>query len=286
MPQNKPKDTKPKSTKPKVFDVSKPGGSAPTSSARPLIVTHRPMVQDPMVTKLPVDDPLSPTEGAPEVPKTLLKTQKIKLQPSPAAIQELAERAAAEHAADPTPPPEKTAVVDAPASVSSSSLSDSSMGDLNPAKPTPEVAPAEPVSLAPAEKPAPPQPTPETPTDEEMLVAPQSLVVETPSQPEPKTEEQKPAEQAPSSKNATEQASKREAEKEVDLEVQRKQAYEQVIDSHKYYVHISSPTKKRSMRLAVVGAIIIILVAVGCVDAMLDAGVLTLSGVPHTHFIK
>lgn len=37
------KDTK------KTMDVSKPGQSAPDSSARPVIVTHRPMVQDPMV---------------------------------------------------------------------------------------------------------------------------------------------------------------------------------------------------------------------------------------------
>ncbi len=33
----------------KTMDVSKPGDSAPDASSRPVLVTHRPMVQDPMV---------------------------------------------------------------------------------------------------------------------------------------------------------------------------------------------------------------------------------------------
>lgn len=33
----------------KTMDVAKPGESAPDTSARPVLVTHRPMVQDPMV---------------------------------------------------------------------------------------------------------------------------------------------------------------------------------------------------------------------------------------------
>lgn len=37
----------------KTMDVAKPGKSAPDTSARPVLVTHRPMVQDPMVK----DDP-------------------------------------------------------------------------------------------------------------------------------------------------------------------------------------------------------------------------------------
>lgn len=38
-----------KSSNKKTMDVSKPGESAPNTSARPVLVTHRPMVQDPMV---------------------------------------------------------------------------------------------------------------------------------------------------------------------------------------------------------------------------------------------
>lgn len=40
-------DTKPKDTK--VFDVAKPGTSAPSTNSRPVIVTNRPVLKDPMV---------------------------------------------------------------------------------------------------------------------------------------------------------------------------------------------------------------------------------------------
>ena len=38
-----------KASSKKTMDVSKPGESAPNTSSRPVLVTHRPMVQDPMV---------------------------------------------------------------------------------------------------------------------------------------------------------------------------------------------------------------------------------------------
>lgn len=43
----------------KVFDVAKPGKSAPSSSSRPVITTHKIMVEDPMVAKTapPVQEP-------------------------------------------------------------------------------------------------------------------------------------------------------------------------------------------------------------------------------------
>jgi hypothetical protein len=43
------KADKSKSSEKKVFDVAKPGKSAPTTTTRPIIVGHKPMIQDPMV---------------------------------------------------------------------------------------------------------------------------------------------------------------------------------------------------------------------------------------------
>jgi hypothetical protein len=250
MKQNKPKTTKSQSTSPKVFDVSKPGGSAPNSSARPLIVTHRPMVQDPMMTTPPaVDDPMAPTPGAPEVPKTVLKPQKIKLQPSPEAIQELAEQAAAEKdITTDEKSPEPTAV---------------------PAESAPE--PSSDVAV---------------PITVKSTSSSSSLVAETPadeseSDSDSATPAAKPVVDAPPKLSAEQTA-----QKDAAADAERQEEYEQIIDTRKYYVHIASPTKKRSMHLAVIGAILIILVAVGCADAMLDAGILDVSGLPHTNFIK
>jgi len=44
------KSDKPKATEKKVMDVAKPGKSAPSSTSKPVIVGHKPMIQDPMVT--------------------------------------------------------------------------------------------------------------------------------------------------------------------------------------------------------------------------------------------
>lgn len=50
----------------KSMDVSKPGKSMPDLSARPVIVTHRPMVQDPMVkTNIKVEEPSGPSDPEP-----------------------------------------------------------------------------------------------------------------------------------------------------------------------------------------------------------------------------
>lgn len=51
------KSDKPKAADKKVMDVAKPGKSAPSSTSKPVIVGHKPMIQDPMVM---------PSEGSDE----------------------------------------------------------------------------------------------------------------------------------------------------------------------------------------------------------------------------
>jgi hypothetical protein len=60
----------------RIIDVSSPGETAPHASARPVIVSHEPAVQDPMVSKneenIPVTHPEAPsTESAIPTPETL-----------------------------------------------------------------------------------------------------------------------------------------------------------------------------------------------------------------------
>lgn len=52
--------TKASDTK-KVFDVAKPGKSAPDPNSRPIIVSRGPQVEDPMVSKKPPSDDLPPS---------------------------------------------------------------------------------------------------------------------------------------------------------------------------------------------------------------------------------
>lgn len=47
----------------KTMDIAKPGNTAPDTTSRPVLVTHRPMVQDPMVNQTKKDDDESEGES-------------------------------------------------------------------------------------------------------------------------------------------------------------------------------------------------------------------------------
>jgi len=75
-------DTKPKSSSTpssKVFDIAKPGKSAPTATSVPVIVTNRPILQDPMVVQNASSTPLTDNVPA-DAPKASLKKE-LKITP-------------------------------------------------------------------------------------------------------------------------------------------------------------------------------------------------------------
>lgn len=94
----------------KTMDVSKPGNSAPDTSARPVIVTHKPTVQDPMVkTEQPAEEEPKAAEETTQVHNKVI--QPLTEQPSKDAKDEekpKAEKSSAEKEAD-----KEAAVVDA-----------------------------------------------------------------------------------------------------------------------------------------------------------------------------
>jgi hypothetical protein len=57
------KSDKSKPSDKKVFDVAKPGKSAPDATARPVIVGHKPMIQDPMVNASDTGTETAPVEN-------------------------------------------------------------------------------------------------------------------------------------------------------------------------------------------------------------------------------
>jgi|GEM_PF-586540 len=59
----------------KVFDVNKPGKSAPSASSKPIIITNRPVLQDPMM----VGDGSQEESAQPSAPS--LPSQRIKIEP-------------------------------------------------------------------------------------------------------------------------------------------------------------------------------------------------------------
>lgn len=73
-------ETKSKKQPPKIADITKPGKTAPSSNARPMIITHRPVLRDPMMVQDAVagDDNGEPSEERSTVTHM---SHVIKLQP-------------------------------------------------------------------------------------------------------------------------------------------------------------------------------------------------------------
>lgn len=65
----------PKKPAGKSMDIQKPGEAAPNNSSRPLIVTSRPIMQDPMLTEAS-DKPEPETEAAPKEQKSMTTSAK------------------------------------------------------------------------------------------------------------------------------------------------------------------------------------------------------------------
>lgn len=87
----------PKKPAGKSMDIQKPGGAAPDSSSRPLIVTSRPIMQDPMLTEAS-DKPEPETEAAPKEQKSM--TTSIKTIEPPKDATTASEQAEATPAKD------------------------------------------------------------------------------------------------------------------------------------------------------------------------------------------
>lgn len=90
------------------MDVAKPGESAPDISARPVLVTHRPIVQDPMVKDEKTSD--DPADAKLD---TLAHSQKV-IQPVSAEVAEAQTEKPAEPAAETSAEPEKSAQESSP----------------------------------------------------------------------------------------------------------------------------------------------------------------------------
>lgn len=112
----------------KSMDVAKPGKSMPDLSARPVIVSHRPMVQDPMVkSEAKTEEPVEPVKQESEagtteesVPSYEKKVIKPISEPEPAEPDESAAEDATVDATketdEPEPASDEAAVVEAVAS--------------------------------------------------------------------------------------------------------------------------------------------------------------------------
>jgi hypothetical protein len=236
----------------KIFDVSHPGKSAPSSSAKPIIVTNRPVMKDPMM----VDEEASEQSAGDAPTDRPLTAGHLKIEPLSDADK-----------AEPELTDEKATTEEpAPKVVTTDSETITDKADKNGQDDGKSVA-------------SPQSNTPAKPLTDATDKA----------TPPPKTDDPEPAEPAADadSDDSPEKPSKETSA--ADQEALDKQALElqQLTDSHKYYLPIDQIEKRKAKRYAWAGILLIILLAVAWADVSLDAGILTIPGVKApTHFFS
>jgi len=248
----------------KVFDIAKPGKTAATPQAKPVIVGHKSLLKDPMVKeegsveltagtnvsqKINIEQDYRPSgepqpDPADAEPGTAPTVSRLKINPIESA-DDKADKAAKKSVklqilpSEPEPPEEDTAE-------STKAIADSDIKDSLPDEP---------------------EAKPET-TD--LPVSDQKM---------PQNSNSSSDQPAPA--NATAAETQKKADKEAEEAVAKQVAMEKLIADRKYFVPIGQKTrKKRSLRNMLLGTILILVLGALLVDVLLDAGLV------HYHNIQ
>jgi hypothetical protein len=245
-----------------IMDVAHPGTSMPSSSAKPIIVTNRAVIQDPMVS--------SPSED--------------KEAPSSAPLLEPAPQ---DHGSKLAPSQKKKVIVpvsepsaDAPTTAKSVSVNDTSDTTEVPvvaADSIPAVKPAEVPSVEPESS------TVEKESDKEPVkeaAPPKPAAAEAPAEPTAK-----PADEAEEDSADTDTVPPPD-EKQLAAEAAAAAKIADLVKQEKYVLPINAVERRRSKQIVVAGLLLIILLALVWLDLAADAGFIHMPGLPLTHFFR
>lgn len=154
----------------------------------------------------------------------------------------------------------------------------------------PELPPQKPDPVEPPDTAAPQETSPPLPADaQESDAAPEH------PEPEPETPDSFVAleedaltdtEQQELQQNESAPVEGKENKKADQAEAKRQVEYGKIIDSKQYFVPINAVQQRHALRTALLSVLVILLVIVAMGDALLDAGVLMLENIPHTHFLN
>lgn len=279
----------------RVFDVAKPGKSAPSASAKPIIISHHPMMQDPMVKPDGGDEEASGPVLAHAPTRVVIKPLTDDLEQQIAAAAEAAAKptkAAPEASAEPAEQAEAATKVDEATTPTDNEKATSETG----AEPVEASATATEPAPEPAEEtpePAAPAADDEAPAEEPTKVADKTTEPASQPQSDAETPATTPDTDASTSngtdpatgKPASDATNEKAAAEAAEREAARKKELEQLAESHKYYLPINQVEKRRNKRWALVGLLVIILLALAWADVALDAGLISIPGVHAvTHF--
>lgn len=240
---------------PKVFDITHPGKSAPSASSRPIIVTNRAVMQDPMVAASDTEEPL------PSKPMNKITLQPLTDAEKKSALHENDDKAELPDFSALTQESDKKPVDEPEAAAPA---------DDGPVENTDEkTAPKDKEEAAPVEQPQADTAAGDTPATEDAAVSEES------------------ADGAPAEDGAN-TASKAEADTAaLEAKIKQEEAINQLVDSREFYLPINAVERHRSKVISLLGLLLIVLLAVVLADLLLDSGVVHISGVhPVTHFFS
>lgn len=248
----------------KIVDVAHPGKSAPSATSKPVIVSNRPLIKDPMVNanetapeakseaaatapgapplakahRALVVQPISTGSEAPEAAVSPAETGPAVTEPAAKAEPTTAPTLAPKAAAGVAPIPEEPAPTEPKQAAEPATE----------AKPQPAAAPASPVA------------TYATPPPASGSTAPRKTDIKVPD-------------------NDPDHTAKLQAEQHAKLE--------KLIESQRYYLPIDSVEKRRAKRFVLLGLVLSILLILAWVDIALDAGLIHIDGLrPVTHLFS
>jgi hypothetical protein len=271
-------DQKPKTTRPKaIIDVTHPDKSAPSPTAKSIIVNNHPLLQDPMVVPEAAND--EPASSLPSTPKA-----------SRIIIKPIHDDVAAETSDDSkTASPEASAETAPAAAEDNDEVKESPIAEAKPEATEPD-APAEPPKLTA------PLPADQTEPDEAATPPAQSAETdEATGEPDDKDDNTDKSESATDDKDASVQAAdaKPKTDKAADDKQQAAElakheaATQKLIESEQYFLPINSVEKRKARRFVVLGIVLALLLAIAWADIALDAGLIHIHGVKaFTHFFS
>ncbi|HWB39382.1 MAG TPA: hypothetical protein VG604_04075 [Candidatus Saccharimonadales bacterium] len=246
MAESKPGKPAPKNQP--IIDVAHPGKTPPDVTSRPVIVTNRAIMKDPMVVgeKPQTDLEVEPTKSQPLSTKPAVKLKPLEEPASdkpgkPAAGNEPEETEPADNSKATTDPEEHL-------TAASKAVTNEKGAD----KKSPD--------------------SPKSETKAEIVPAGEGEGTE-------KTEDEKPKDKQLDPVAAEEADAAKRAEHEA--------AVQKIVDSKQYFLPINSVEKRRTKHLLIGGFIIIVLLAAAWLDFALDAGLVHIQGLhPLTHFFN
>ncbi len=239
-----------KSSAPKAFDVIAPGKVAPSPTSRPIIVTNRPIIKDPMAPSEAVRPVQAAPSSNPEVASHVGKAIAPTVPPAAVVQEDKAEEGMFQ--------PQPAASDDVPA-VALAAVASKEDGHASSVQATAEKEVAAPSAQVNTSVPAPADSIADDDKKDSSIDRPQ------------------PGDVAAAEKaSASEKAAAAERDEE-----------EKIIVSEQYYLPIADGGRRRGLQRAMLTLLFVIILGLVWLDVAMDAGILHIHGLqPLTHFFS